>query len=209
MGKQFIELAHSKKGFFYSINKQLVAVLEKSFCFVVEGVERCSTIWHVNCNLLLVEDKITCTVCINYCNTLQALTSKISQSKMMCLQINTWFLRTPQRIAHLTSFHRAIRNNNRQLRWLWEKIQLLLKDSIPVDKELSSDIQKIVDQHKVVENDFRHIFWEQQVSFQCFSVAWWFGYLKFQVSACKARKTGIRWKPLFVHILVSQYNAYF
>ena len=31
--KQFIKLAHSKRGFFYSINKQLVAVLEKSlFC---------------------------------------------------------------------------------------------------------------------------------------------------------------------------------
>ena len=36
--KQFIELAHSKKGFLHSINKQLVAVLEKSFFLLLKGL---------------------------------------------------------------------------------------------------------------------------------------------------------------------------
>ena len=89
--------------------------------------------------------------------------------------MNTRFLRTPQGIAHLASLRRAVQNKNRQLQRLREKVQQLLKeDSIPVDKELSSDIQKGVDQHKAVEeDDFRHIFWEQQVGFHCYSVVWY------------------------------------
>ena len=53
--KQCIEVAHSKKRLFYATYKQLLAVLEESFCFVVKEVERCSTIRHVNCDMLLVK----------------------------------------------------------------------------------------------------------------------------------------------------------
>lgn len=55
------------------------------------------------------------------------------------------------------------------------KVYLLKGDSIPVDKKLSSDIQKAVDQHKVVDQAY---FWEQQVGFHCYSVAWSFTGLK-------------------------------
>ena len=67
---------------------------------------------------------------------------------------------------HLTSLWRAIRNKNRQLKRLRAKMQQVLNEgSIQVDEELTSDIQKVIVQHKAVveKDDSRRIFWEQQV----------------------------------------------
>ena len=96
--EQFIRLARYKKGYFYAINKELVAVLEESFCFTVEGVERCCTIRHVKCEILLVKNKITCVVCISYRSTLRALVSKTPRSptSRICPYTNKRFLRTPR-----------------------------------------------------------------------------------------------------------------
>ena len=165
--EQFIRLARSKKGHFYSVNGKLVAVLEESFCFTVEGIDRCGTVRHVKCEVLLVEDKTVCTVCIRYRNTLRALISKAPQSPQISVSIYTNIrrLRTPQRPTHIASLRKAIRNKNRQLKRLRAKVQQVLEgDSIPLDDELSGDVQKVISQHKVIEkDDFRRIFWEQQV----------------------------------------------
>jgi len=71
--------ARFKKGCFYSINGKLVAVLEEFFCFTVDGIDRYCTVWHVKCQVLLIKNKIICTVCIRYHNTLHALVFKVPQ----------------------------------------------------------------------------------------------------------------------------------
>ena len=61
---------------------------------------------------------------------------------------------------------KAIRNKNRQLKRLRVRLNSLLedKDSICVDKDLSSDIEKVIKNHTILEKDeFKQMFWEQQI----------------------------------------------
>ena len=87
--EQFIRLAHSKKRNFYSTNNKLVAVLEESFCFKVERLETCCTVWHVKCETLLVKDKITLTMYISYRNTLRTLVSKAPRRPRITVSLYT------------------------------------------------------------------------------------------------------------------------
>ena len=61
---------------FLSVNGQVVGVLHELFCFMVNGESKSATIQHVNCDILLAEEKITCPSCTSYCNTLHVLVSK-------------------------------------------------------------------------------------------------------------------------------------
>ena len=164
----FITLARQKKGTFLSVDGKIVAVLQESFCFVVNGEMKSSTIRHINCDILLAKEKVICPSCTTYRNTLRALVSKSikSPSSPLSSYVNLRFLRTPQRKAHLTILQKAIRNKNRQLKRLRVRLKTLLenKASICVDKELCSDIQRVIENHRVIEKDeFKRIFWEQQV----------------------------------------------
>lgn len=77
-------------------------------------------------------------------------------------------MRTPQRRAHLAILRKAIQNKNRQLKRLRAKVASLLErnseSTISLDEKLSKDIQMVIDNHKEIEkDDFKRIFWEQQV----------------------------------------------
>lgn len=160
---QFIELAKKKKGTFLSIDGSIVAALEE--CHYVED---CFTIRHVQCNVLLSKDEAVCPSCINYRNTLRALISQSLRSPVLNPHINQRFMRTPQRRAHLAILRKAIQNKNRQLKRLRAKVASLLErnseSTISLDEKLSKDIQMVIDNHKEIEkDDFKRIFWEQQV----------------------------------------------
>ena len=165
---QFIKLALMKKGTFYSAKNQVLAILEESFCFTINKERRSGTVRHVNCAILL-KQQATCTICTKYHNTLRALVSKVSNipsTPTCCIQVNTRFMKSPQRKAHLAALRRAIQNKNKQVQRLKNRVEKLLngKSCVTLDKELSNDLQMIIDKHKVIEKDeFRHIFWEQQV----------------------------------------------
>ena len=69
-------------------------------------------------------------------------------------------MKSPQRKAHLAALRRAIQNKNKQLQRLKNRVEELLngKSCVTVDKELSNDLQMIIDQHKVIEKDaFREV----------------------------------------------------
>ena len=166
----FITLARQKKRKFLSTNGQIVAILEDLFCFVANGEIKCSTIRHINCHILLAKEKVTCLPCTNYRNTLHALVSKsikqVHGSLRPSSHTNARFLRTPQRRMHLEILRKAIWNKNRQLKRLRVRLNALLegKDSICEDKDLSSDIEKVIKNHTMLEKDeFKQMFWEQQV----------------------------------------------
>ena len=164
----FIKLAQMKNGTFYSIKNQVVAILEQSFCFTVNNERRCGTVRHVNCAILL-KQQTRCMTCSNYRNTLRALVSKLSNGSgtlRSSTRVNTRFMKSLQRQAHLAALRRAIQNKNKQLQRLKNKIEKLIngESCVTVDEELSNDLQMIIDQHKVIEKDaFKKIFWEQQV----------------------------------------------
>ena len=167
---KFITIARQKKGKFLSTDGQIIAELENFYCFVANGEMKCSTIRHINCHVLLDKQKVTCPPCTNYRNTLRALVAKsikVHSSPSPSSYTNTRFLRSPQRRMHLAILRKAIRNKNRQLQRLRIRINALLKskDSVCVDEHLSSDIATVIRNHTVLEkDDFKRMFWEQQVA---------------------------------------------
>lgn len=80
--------------------------------------------------------------------------------------MNARYMKTPQWKSHLAALQRAIRNKNKQVQRLEKRLEQVLRSnsSVTLDDELSNDLQMIIDQYKVIEkDDFRRIFWEQQV----------------------------------------------
>ena len=160
----FISLAKQKKGTFFSVDGQVVAVLHEMFSFMVNGELKSATIRHITCDILLTKEKVTYSSCTSYRNTLRALVSKSINSPIsskLSFHTSLRFLRTPQRRAHLAILQKAIRNKTRQLKRLTNRLKALLenKASISVDDELSSDIKRVIENHSVTEEDeFKRIF---------------------------------------------------
>ena len=67
----------------------------------------------------------------------------------------------------MQSLRKAIRNKNRQLKRLKLRLEKIVEnDSVEVDEELSQDLQMIVEDPSnaaSVKDEFKRIFWDQQV----------------------------------------------
>ena len=169
---EFIEVAHLRKGKFLSPNNELVAVLDESMCISVDGIEYSATVRHVNCSVLLEEGQSVCLVCVEYRNTLRSIVSRTRRRRIVTSQLthaNIRYLcrmRTPYRSPYIRSLQKAIKTKNMQIKRLNTKVKKLMQSKVcvEIDSSLSSDIQKVIDDHKVLEgDDFKRIFWEQQV----------------------------------------------
>ena len=166
--EQFIELARKRKGKFLTSGGKVIANLEEGICIYASGEERCSTIRHTGCKILL-STSVVCPVCTNYRSTLRVLLYRQQKSQPLCLHpnMNTKFFTTPQRRAHMQSLRKAIRNKNRQLKRLKLRLEKIVEnDSVEVDEELSQDLQMIVEDPSnaaSVKDEFKRIFWDQQV----------------------------------------------
>ena len=163
--EQFIDLAQRKKGKFVSSLGELVAVLETTPYSVVNREEIFMTLRHIQCEILLTEAFI-CSFCEKYRNTLRALVSKLCHSSYTSVHVNTRFLRTPQKKAHLIALKKAIKQRNQKLKQLRAKLDKVMNQSacVPVDDGLSADIKQVIKQQPLMEkDDFKRIFWEQQV----------------------------------------------
>ena len=161
---RFITLAHARKGKFLSHNGNLIAFLDESFYVEIEGQQYSSTIRHCNCKILAQHQ--ICLPCNNFHNTLRALACKKTDHKstVPSLYTNSWFLRTPQKNARLISLRKAIKLKTKQLQRLRIKLSAILEsDGISVDENLRTDLEKVMDIHSVVQDEFKRIFWEQQV----------------------------------------------
>ena len=88
-------------------------------------------------------------ICTSYRNTLRALVCKQKvQALKLHPNVNTRFLRTPQRSAH--------------------KLEKIVEDdSVAIDNNLSQDLQAVIANHsndaETVQDDFKRIFWQQQM----------------------------------------------
>ena len=169
---QFIDLAHMKKEKFLSCNGQVIAYLDESFCFEVNGTMHGSTIRHTNCEILLTDSEV-CFPCTKFRNTLRALTWKQKSHLGMALSLHTniRFLRTPQRAARFVAVRKAIINKNKQLQRLKAKLSSVVEtDGILVDDELATDLHQVVNnesdhESELKDDEFKRIFWDQQVHY--------------------------------------------
>ena len=162
--EKFIALANARKGKFLSASGEIVALLDESFCVQLDGVQYSSTVRHRDCHLLI--EGLMCTPCHKFRDTLRSLSYKSSQLvRTPSLYTNIRWLKTPQKNARLMSLRRAIKMKNRQLKQLRMKLNVILEnDGVQVDEHLQKDLEKIADVHSLVEeDDFKRIFWEQQV----------------------------------------------
>ena len=163
--EQFIELAKRKKGKFTTTSGSCVATLEEGIAVMVDGEEVYSTIRHVHCEI--VSSNTVCLACIKYRNTLRALICKLSKARTHPHpKTNVRFLRTPQRNARLRSLRAAIRNKNQQLKRMRSRLEKIMEDDgVVVDDELSKDLESIIDDDaNAVKDEFKSIFFQQQVS---------------------------------------------
>ncbi|XP_065915629.1 uncharacterized protein [Dysidea avara] len=178
---RYIAMARIRKGIFTSQGGEVVAYLDQSFCITVNGEQHSTTVRHAKCELLIAGD--LCAPCYGFCNTLRALFSKLrNRSVVPSVYTNTRFLRTPQKSARIKSLQKALHIKTRQLKQLRMRLDSILESNgVVVADDLRCDLEKVVDSHQVLEEDeFKRVFWEQQVA------AW------------KAKKTGVRWHPLFI-----------
>ena len=111
--EQFIELARKRKGKFLTVGGKVIANLEEGIYIYASGEERCSTIRHTGCKMLL-STSVVCPVCTNYRSTLRVLLCRKQKSQPFCLHpnMNTRFFTTPQRRAHMQSLRKDIRNKH-------------------------------------------------------------------------------------------------
>ena len=83
--------------------------------------------------------------------------------------VNYRFLSTPEKVKRLRGLSRKTRIHREKVRWLELKLDKVLAISIvSLDKEMSQDIQKIMDEEessihaKLPEDSFQAIFWKHQ-----------------------------------------------
>jgi len=71
----------------------------------------------------------------------------------------------PQKSDLIKSLQKALRIKTRQLKQLRRRLNSILEhDGVAVADDFKCDLEKVVDNHQVLEEDeFKQIFWEQQV----------------------------------------------
>ena len=159
-----------EKDSFFGANGELVACLEEGVCFkTASGEERCATIRHKDCLLLLLSSDM-CSVCDKYRNTLRAMLCRQNKKSLLRSphpKMNKRFFRTPQRRRHFQSLRKTLRNQNRQLKRLKSRLErVVMSDGVEVDDALSRDLKMVMDDpdnDEYVKGQFKKIFWEQQV----------------------------------------------
>jgi len=162
---RYVAMARMRKGIFTSQCGEVVAYLDQSFCVVVSGEQHSATIRHAKCELLVVGN--ICALCYGFRDTLRSLFSKLRKRSIVpSVYTNTRFLKTPQKSARIKSLQKAIRIKTRQLKQLRMRINSILEtNGVAVADDLRGDLEKVVENHKVMEEDeFKRVFWEQQVS---------------------------------------------
>ena len=163
--KHFVDLCNIRKGQFLSLQKDVVAFIDKSNLSL-------PTVRHSSCHIVVNNEK-RCAVCNRYRNVLRAIYSSSKKSSNVLPKTNYRFLNTPQRIRQKTSLRNKVKNLVAKNKRLKEKLTLLTEQAgVEIDPSLQSDFLAAVNINQqevntLPYNDFKRIFWEQQVGFSC------------------------------------------
>lgn len=167
---RFVKIARLRKCRFISRAGQIVAILDEKVCINVDGALYFSTVRHVKCSIL-ISSSLVCDTCVKYRDTLRALFSRFKiRPTVLSMHTNVKCLRTPQRDVYIKTLQRSVITKNRQIKRLKDKLKKLVNSEAcsEQDETFNSSIMKVVENHKMIEkDDFKRIFWEQQVHCTC------------------------------------------
>ena len=130
------------------------------------------TVRHHSCSLLVMNEKTKCHACWSYRDNLRAIYSNFCKSKEFSKKTNFRYLSSPQKNRRLKLVRNALKNKQRQLNNLRKKLKAVTEKQgvIVSDLALQADIEKVIAKHgqdisKLPADNFRRIFWEQQVHY--------------------------------------------
>lgn len=164
--QSFIDMAKARKGKFLSVGKDIVATLDTRFSITYKDNVSTCTVRHAKCELLTVGSCVCCKACSGYRVNLRAMYANFSKQKSWSRNINTRYLRTPQKARKLRSLKKALSNKSRQLKRLKAKLQIATEThGVCVDPH---DFNDLIEKQngeiaKLPVYSFKRIFWEQQV----------------------------------------------
>ena len=160
----FVELCRAKGGEFKSRSNSVMAYLDVGYPLAADKDE---TVRHVKCQLLV--DSTQCNTCCQYKRNLAAMKRKGLRTASLHKNTNLRYLLPSEKAKRIRSLRNAVRNQQRHVARLQEKLQSFTETSgVPVDEALGVSIRNVIekehpDMTKLPVNDFRRIFWEQQV----------------------------------------------
>ena len=159
-------ILHCRKG-------ETVAYIHGGYPYSVCGSCVYATIRHKSCQLLVANGMDRCSICNDYRPAIRAMYSRFLKAPQLSStplsKMNVCHMHTPQRVAHIKSIQRAVRTQRAKVKRLTLKLEKLTASTgINIDEELGNDMQAIVNNHQpdinaTKNDDFRRIFWEQQV----------------------------------------------
>lgn len=166
--QRFIEMAESRSGKFLSPRKEVVSILDTGRCVTVNGVTYTSTIRHHSCELLVNAQHCKC--CSNYRNNLRAMHSNYQKERSTkAVGTNLRYMKSPQKEMRIRALKNALRNKRRQLQRMKVKLQEITNQKgVQIDSDLQNDFGSIINGNlenisKLPADDFKRIFWQQQV----------------------------------------------
>ena len=130
------------------------------------------TVRHTSCELLVTDDNLSCKVCLKYSNVLRPIYHNYMKksAEYSNPKTNLRYITTPHHTKRIQSLRSMIHSARKRIKRLNKKLdQLTLKDGVECDDELlNSDMSAVMDKHRseieaLDRNDFKRIFWEQQV----------------------------------------------
>lgn len=165
---KFVEMCEARNGKFFARNarEQVVAYLDIGRNVTVEGNTYAKTIRHSECELLVPGSQ--CQTCVQYGDNLRSMYRSYSLSNKVNKHTNLRYLRSPQKVQRIKALWSALRNKQRQLQRLRKLELLTYKEGLDVPEDLQQDIGEVITQHqpviaKLPNDDFKRVFWEQQV----------------------------------------------
>ena len=167
----FVEMCKARGGNFKSRGgDEVVSFLEEGYPIEKNESQVCTeTVRHSNCHFLSKSRQ--CTVCAHYKTNLKAMYRNYSKGRASQPHKNTniRFLKATQKSKRMKQMQRQLRRKHQRVLQLKKRVTLLTKKtSVVTDENLVSDIRMVIDVNhpeilKLPVNDFRRVFWEQQV----------------------------------------------
>lgn len=168
--RRFTDMAVVRNGKFYSPQKELVAFLDSGRCIYLNGSTYISTVRHCNCELLVTDQSVRCNPCQKYRDNLRAVYSNFTKEKSTAATgTNLRYMQSREKDRRIKALKSALRNKQKRLMRIQGKLKKITEQSgIMIDGKLQNDFKEVIDGHqssinKLPTDDFKRIFWEQQV----------------------------------------------
>ena len=169
--QKFVEMCENKKGKLLTTKGETAAYLDTKCSVTYAGSTYSKTVRHVGCELLVTGTR--CQECLSYRNNLRSMYANFSKKKTPSKAGNLCYMDSPQKIRHLKLVRQALRNKQRQLQQLQQKLRSLTAEhGVVADASLQNDLENVLhhaqqDIEKLPRDNFKRIFWEQQVFDTC------------------------------------------